>query len=415
MAIREDELRECLRILERSRELDPDDPAFLALEQAAAHLRKHAKKRRKAERRRATAEHDRRARASTKLTGGTPHGASTLRERPCYVCKQPYRQLHDFYHLLCPKCGDASLAKRDEPIDLTGRRVLITGGRVKIGFATALRCLRAGAEVAVTTRFAADAAARFAAEPDRASWAERLTIHSLDFRRLADVMRAIEAWRALPLDILINNAAQTIWHPPEHYAELLAGEQREPELAIEIERWTSDTPALFAGVDTAIDLRRQHSWVMTLEEVPPVELVEVQVVNAIVPALLCSRLEPAFLRSRQPDRYIVNVAALEGQFERPSKPGRHPHTNMAKAALNMLVRTSAEQYASKGIYMVAVDPGWVSHEAPPRARARAEADGFRPPLDFEDAAARILDPIARGLAGRPIHGVLLKDFAEAPW
>jgi NAD(P)-dependent dehydrogenase (short-subunit alcohol dehydrogenase family) len=413
VTIREDELRECLRILERSRELEPDDPAFLALENAAAHLRKHAKKRRKADRRRATAKHDRDARASAELKGGTPRGATTLRERACYVCKQPYRQVHDFYHLLCPTCGAASQAKRDEPIDLAGRRVLITGGRVKIGWATALRCLRAGAEVAVTTRFAADAAARFAAEPDCASWAARLTIHSLDFRRLADVLRAIEAWRGLPLDILINNAAQTVWHPPEHYAELIAAEQRESELPIE--RWTSELPALFAGVDTAIDLRRQHSWVMTLDEVPPVELVEAQVVNAIVPALLCSRLEPAFLRSRHPDRYIVNVAALEGQFERATKLARHPHTNMAKAALNMLVRTSAEHYASKGIYMIAVDPGWVSHEAPPHARARAEAEGFRPPLDFEDAAARILDPIARGLAGRPVYGVLLKDYAEAPW
>lgn len=414
--ISDDELATCLAILGRSRALAPDDPRFLALEDAAAHLRKHAKKKRKAARRRATQASDRAARETAALAGGEGDAPRTRRTRACYVCKQPYRQIHAFYHLLCPACGDASAAMRDQPLDLTGRVALITGARIKIGYATALRCLRAGAEVIATTRFPADAARRYAAEPDAGQWRDRLRIKGLDFRRLPDVVAALDAWRAdLALDVLINNAAQTVWRPPAEYAALHAGE-RQPT-ALPVERWTAPeaTPALVAGVDTAIDLRRQHSWVMQLDEVPPVEMVEAQVVNNIVPFLLCSRLKPAFERAAQPDRYIVNVAALEGQFARPSKPARHPHTNMAKAALNMLTRTSAEAYAADGIYMVSVDPGWVSHEGPPGAQATAREKGFFPPLDLTDAAARILDPIARGLAGRPVYGVLLKDYAEAPW
>ena len=416
MALTDDDIATCLDLLERSRALDPNNPRFLRLERAAAHLRKHAKKKRRLARKQATAVHDRAARQTAELMGGADGPAATRRARRCYVCKAPYRQIHAVFHLLCPDCGDASQAMREQPLDLTGRRALITGARVKIGYATALACLRAGAAVIATTRFPADAAARYADEPDFAEWRDRLSIHGLDFRRLPDVLRAVESWRSgPPLDILINNAAQTIWHPPSTYAALYAAETRPAQLAVE--RWTPTQPdrALLAGIDTAIDLQRQHSWVMALEEVPPVEMVEAQVVNNIVPFLLCSRLKPALEASPHADRYIINVAALEGQFQRAEKPARHPHTNMAKAALNMLTRTSAEAYAADGIYMVSVDPGWVSHEGPPAAQARAAAQGFRPPLDMADAAARLLDPIARGLAGQPVYGVLLKDFAEAPW
>lgn len=430
MTISDAELRACLDTLARSRELDPADPRFVALERAAAHLRKQAKKTRKAGRRREGAAHDRALRDAVADAAATPavsEGAparsdggprETRRERRCYVCKRPYRRLHDRYHLLCPRCGDVSNAMRELPVDLAGRRALVTGARVKIGHAVALRCLRAGAEVVATTRFPADAARRFAAEPDAALWRDRLEIHGLDFRRLDDVMRAVAVWRDGPaLDLLVNNAAQTVWHGPDHYAALHAGERAGRPAALPVTRWGGDVsaPAPLAGVDTAVDLCREHSWTMRLADVPPVEMIEAQVVNAIVPALLCSRLEPALLRSRFPDRYVVNVTAIEGQFRRDEKLPRHPHTNMAKAALNMVTRTSAADYASRGIHMVAVDPGWVSHEGPPGQRAKARAQGVRPPLTVEDAAARVLDPVARGLAGRPVHGVLLKDFVEVPW
>ncbi|MCA9566615.1 MAG: SDR family NAD(P)-dependent oxidoreductase [Myxococcales bacterium] len=416
------QITSAIAVLEASRALPPDDPRFLALEAAAAHLRKATKRKRRLERARATAAHDRAVRASTELArergmdGAASGGTRTLRERDCYVCKRPYRDIDARYHLLCPTCAARSGAMRDLRLDLAGRRALVTGGRVKIGHATALRLLRAGAEVVVTTRFPTDAAARFAEAPDHADWAHRLAIHGLDFRRLGDVLEAIAAFRdGPPLDILVNNAAQTVWHAPSWYADLLAGESAPPALPVTVWSPPGREHALepLARLVT-VDGERVPSWVMELEDVPPSELVECQVVNAIVPALLCSRLLPAFRRSPFPDRYIVNVAALEGQFAR-EKLSRHPHTNMAKAALAMLTATSASGYAKHGVHMVSVDPGWMSHEAPEEAAERARAGGFHPPLDAEDAAVRILHPIALGLDGRPVSGVLLKDFDVVPW
>ena len=408
----DDDVQHCLDLLEASRDLDPDDPRFLALENAAAHLRKQAKKKRRAQRRRETRQRDLARQDGTELARSRgKHGRvePLERQRTCYVCKQPYRQLHGFYHLLCPVCGDANQARRDATLDLTGRSALVTGGRIKIGYATALRLLRSGARVRVTTRYPHDAVERYTAEPDSADWSERLTVEGLDFRRLGDVLQAIEQWSTEPLDVLINNAAQTVWRPPEAAADVEAPARR---TAIAVTHWS---PPAERSATTALDRQRINSWVMRLEQVPPIEMVEATVVNAIVPFLLCSGLHPAMLRSPHPDRYVVNVAALEGQFTRANKLARHPHTNMAKAALAMLTRTSAEGWAEQGIYMVSVDPGWVSHEGPDAVVRRAEERGFHPPLDAEDAAARLVDPIARGLAGQPVYGVLLKDYAEAPW
>ncbi len=414
----DEEITECLATLEKLRALDPSDPRFLRVENAAAFLRKQAKKKRKVKRRRAAANRDRELRVAIAEGRETKH-ARYHAERNCYVCKQPYRQVHDFYHLLCRACGDVSSAKRELTADLSGRRAIVTGGRIKIGYQTALRLLRAGAEVTVTTRFPTDAARRYAVEQDIASFRDRLTIVGLDFRALPDVIEQVERWRSgPPIDILINNAAQTVWHPPSYYEALDEGETRAPALPIERKSQPASSLALLPTSACAlrnIDHGRVNSWVLDLEDVPTVEMVECQVVNAIVPFMLCSRLLPAMQKTQAPDRYIINVAALEGQFTRGDKLSRHPHTNMAKAALNMITKTSANAYAERGVYMVSVDPGWMSHEAPEEQKQRAHKQGFRPPLDAIDAAARICDPIARGVSGRPVFGVLLKDFAEVPW
>lgn len=397
------DLATALAVLEASRELAPDDPRYLQLEWAAAHLRKTAKRKRRLQRKHETTQHDRTLRASER-----EQPVATRRSWSCYVCKQPYRVLHPAFPSLCGPCAEASLARRGQRVDLRGRTALVTGGRIKIGYAVALELLRSGARVRITTRFPGDAARRYAAEPDAADWLPNLEIHGLDFRKLSLVLQAIEGWRDGTLDILINNAAQTVWHPPAYYRQLVA---REDDAPLPVVRW-NEAEAL---VPLAADLERTHSWVAELEDVAPVEVVECQVVNAIVPFLLCSRLQPAMLRSTFPDRYVVNVTAVEGQFDRAHKLARHPHTNMAKAALNMLTRTSAAAWAEQGIHMNAVDPGWVSHEGPPAAVERAEALGFQPPLTVADAAARVLDPVVRGVSGDPIAGVLLKDFTVVPW
>lgn len=376
-----DEVSTLLTLLKRSHALDPSSPEFLSIEQAAAHLEKSAKKKRRLARKHARAERE------------------VLRD--CYVCRAPRTEAHDSYSWMCVACGNDSSTFRALPMDLRGRRALVTGGRVKIGRATALRLLRAGAEVHVTTRFPRDAARSFATEPDFASFSARLHVIGLDFRALGQLLSAIDTWKVgPPFDIVVNNAAQSVWQPRAMFEALYAGEAPRAEHAL----------APFFPTDLArLDLERVDSWPQTLGQLSAVDVVEVQVVNAIAPALIVNGLRENLKRSAFKDRYVINVSALEGQFGRGVKAPQHPHTNIAKAGLNMLTRTSAEDLSRDGIFMVSVDPGWMSREG---AFVPPDADV---PLDADDCAARVLHPIAAGLAGAPVHGVLLKDFKEVPW
>jgi NAD(P)-dependent dehydrogenase (short-subunit alcohol dehydrogenase family) len=156
---------------------------------------------------------------------------------------------------------------------------------------------------------------------------------------------------------------------------------------------------------------------MTLADVPTDELLEVQLVNAIAPFILCSKLKPLMLRTPGDGKHIVNVSAMEGKFNRFTKTDKHPHTNMAKAALNMMTLTSARDYARFGIYMNAVDTGWVTDEDPAEISERKQAEyDFQPPLDIVDGAARVIDPIFSGvLSGQHTWGKFLKDYMPTDW
>ncbi len=401
-------------MIDALRGLDPLDPRFVAVQRAAAHLTKHAKQARRLVRRREHAAADRAAvlgSARPAAYFGTPvadapgvlHNA-----RHCYVCKAPYRELHAHYHALCPPCAERNLAARTDTVDLAGRRAIVTGGRTKIGFEIACALLRAGADVTITTRFPNDAARRFAGR------ARLPTIVGIDFRDLRGVLAWTDTLVAakLPLDILVNNAAQTVWRPPAYYAQLAAGEQARALPS-------GDDALMFPlGVDEEgkpLDLRPRNSWVLDAADVAPVELAEAHVINAMVPFLLASRLRGLLAASPHPGRYIVNVSAMEGVFAYAHKTSHHPHTNMAKAALNMFTRTSAADYARDAIYMSSVDTGWVTQENPLPGKRAAEAHGFVPPLDVVDGAARVLAPIYAGVRGAPVHGVLLKDYAATSW
>ncbi len=352
---------------------------------------------------------------------------------------------------------------------------------MKIGYQTALKLLRAGARTIISTRFPQDAAARFSSEENFDAWKNRLHIYGLDLRHSPSVEMFARFLLKTEdrLDVLINNAAQTVRKPPGFYRHLMEGESKSfkdlpaplqplleahenckrtlagpqplkkeslentllktwpgksPDIGIRASAKLSmipydfdeGTPASIARVFPEgrldadlqqVDLRSVNSWRLSLAEVSTPEMLEVHLVNAVAPFILAAKLKPLMLRHPTGEQHIVNASAMEGKFNRWTKTDKHPHTNMAKAALNMMTLTSAPDYAQSKIYMNAVDTGWITDEDPAHlSQAKKDMHDFEPPLDIVDGAARLLDPVFSGLlTGEHGGGKFLKDYKPTEW
>jgi len=412
------------------------------------------------------------------INSGDKEFPELIRPRACYICKSEFKRVHFFYDALCPRCADFNYQKRFQSAPLGGQIALITGSRLKIGYQAALMMLRAGARVIATTRFPVDSALRYSQEPDFEKWSRRLHIYGLDLRHTpsVEIFCNFVSREYERLDILVNNAAQTVRRPPGFYAHLMKNENMRfedlPEnaclllghfqeckkklLNISGNQAGADLPAPLAWNQKApgmgllasaklsqipyaydhalpaekvfpqgkldadlqqVDLRQINSWRLCLGQIPTAEMIELQLVNAIAPFVLCNKLSVMMKRQNTGQKHIVNVSAMEGKFSRYIKTERHPHTNMAKAALNMLTHTSASDLAKSGIFMNSVDTGWVTDEDPAAfSRRKQERHDFQPPLDIVDGAARVCDPFFDGiLTGKHWCGKFLKDYFPVAW
>lgn len=525
--VRPEDMQHALQVIRTVMDLPPAHQDADTLRVAMAGVYKHYKKNRRAAAREKVQQADRDVVAKTATgspsriddeTAGIPlvsnaPGATAgdyCKPKPCYVCKKDYTAVDAFYHQLCPECAAINHQRRNASCDLTGRSALLTGGRAKIGMYIALRLLRDGAHTTITTRFPKDAARRFSSLPDASEWFHRLRIVGIDLRDPAQVLGLADAVAARgPLDILINNAAQTVRRATSAYAPIAAAEAEPLNLPVHLpaadiltfERTSAAHPASLLGGTrnaTPIDISQQsgtgqepsagqecgpgdmrevqaqdgassrqggpvdptlgnqalgnqalvdqaltagnaslarhldhsaidagglvpdraetNSWTQVVDEVDPLELLEVQLCNQTAPFVLVSRLRKALAASPARRKYIVNVSAMEGVFMRGYKGPGHPHTNMSKAALNMLVRTSsAEMFATDQILMTAVDTGWITDERPHFTKVRLAEEGFHAPLDLVDGAARVYDPIVQGEQGNDLYGCFLKDYTKHRW
>lgn len=397
--------------------------------------------------------------------------------RNCYVCKAEFTKLHHFYDTMCTDCGDFNYAKRFQTANVKGQVAVITGSRLKIGYHITLMLLRGGATVIATTRFPVDSALRFSKEEDFMEWGHRLKIHGLDLRHIpsVEIFCNFVEQQYDKLDILINNAAQTVRRPAGFYHHLMENEEREfsslpkftqmvlsdhescleelktfsskaspnqnmpvtwhgpePGIGLRASAQLSQIPYSFDNALVAqevfptgeldadlqqVDLRKTNSWRLKLGEIETTEMIEVQLVNSVAPFVLCNRLAEMMKKENTGQKHIINVTAMEGKFHRFFKESRHPHTNMAKAALNMLTHTAAGELAKDGIFMNAVDTGWVTDEDPAElAKKKQEVHDFQPPLDIVDGAARVMDPLFDGInTGKHWCGKFLKDYFPIDW
>ena len=411
---------------------------------------------------------------------------SSVNFHSCYICKTRFTKdnTHQFYSNLCKKCGDYNYSFRTMKLDFKGRIAIVTGGRVKIGYYIATKLLSYGCKVLITSRFPKDTLLKYEKDPNYNEWKDNLLIYPIDFRLFESTVKFVNFINEnFPhIDILINNAAQTIRRTAAYYKYLLPNEikklSEEEEKKIikcdyinlqkQLEKSDNEinTFSYEKEKNAIIKLSKSHnsndieilplsviasqirimeektqpqktilgkdnqpydfslgknSWNLEIDEIPFQEFTEVQIINTWTPYYLCIKLKDLMLKSPFQDKYIVNVTSVEGIFNHYKRTS-HPHTNMAKAALNMLTRTCGNYYSKFGIYMTSVDTGWVSimnelNSLFDNKKKESFENEFKNiPLDELDGAMRVLHPIIEGVKNKNyLYGCLLKDYRKGEW
>lgn len=353
--------------------------------------------------------------------------------KKCYCCNATFDLAHFFYNRMCPDCATDNYEKRSLNKDLSGMTAVVTGCRVKVGYATSLKLLRNGVDVVGTTRFPALALEQYKNEPDYDQWQNRIKVYGLDLRVLKEIERFVEfVSEAFPqLDILINNAAQTIKYPDEYYSSLISSERE--LLRLEHSRCFPNATPIGQDIKQIslegelnnqsdltrfgqpVDYREKTSWNSSLSDISLVELIEVNLINQIAPFILIQSFKSMMERTTEAYSFVINVTSTEGLFDHQNKTHCHPHTNMTKASLNMITRTSSEEFSEDNILMNSVDVGWISTGASEKLRKQQFDRAYVPPLDSVDGASRIFNPIYRALDGDIEYGKLFKDYHHHQW
>lgn len=320
---------------------------------------------------------------------------------------------------ICPDCQELNNKMRGLTCDLTGKNAVVTGGRIKIGYAVCLKLLRMGANVIAVTRYPKNALENYSKEPDFEEFRSRLFIIGFDLMRVDRIHELIERIADISgshLDILINNSAQTVKKSSEYYAELQMKENSIEDRTGFRQLLSMCTPEekYFSIIpnNQIVDYGEKpdkNSWVRRPEEISPQELLEVQLINVTAPFMLTNGLRKYLAHGKNEKSWVINVSSVEGRFNTKQKLARHVHTNMAKASLNMMTHSISSDFVRDGIYVYSCDPGWVSNQFPPAYEISMK---FKPYLTFEDGAMRILYPIIKNFHEEKIkdYGMFYKDY-----
>lgn len=332
--------------------------------------------------------------------------------RICLICRK--RNIE--HYGICPECTELNNRMRETYCDLSGKTAVVTGGRIKIGYAVCLRLLRQGANVIAVTRYPKTALDNYMHEPDYDDFRDRLTVIGFDLMRVdrtQELILRIESICGGKLDILVNNAAQTVKKSNEYYAQLTAHEntlQLESPSLLPVGN-PDDIFSIMPSVQIAdySETPDNNSWVRKPEDISPQELLEVQLINVTAPFMLTNGLRNCLAYDKSVNKFVINVSSVEGRFNTKQKLARHVHTNMAKASLNMMTHSIASDFARDNIFVYSCDPGWVSNQFPP---AYEISRNFTPYLTYEDGASRVLYPITLHINDTKIKdsGMFYKDY-----